>query len=205
MSAQANELAQANVHTSESASASASEAAAAAAAAAAAVPPMKYDLIPINSYTAFSQINDLTTTYPISSEFMENLDRVFYARYNNQQNTIFGYLLAPENALITQQVIGTDGYFFKLTTTRCGVDFIWNNQYTGKFLFYGPSKFKVVRAMNAINWRINKYTKAAANAADIAALAALEAEADTLSDTDYSDMPGLIPAASLVSASLVSA
>lgn len=67
--------------------------------------------------------------------------------------TTFGYLPAPTDAALTKQIIGKDGYYFKLTTTNTGVDFIWHDRKENHFLFWGP-KACVVRAMKIIQSRI---------------------------------------------------
>ena len=68
----------------------------------------------------------------------------------------FGFIPAPPHSEITKRVIGKNGYYFKMTTTLSEVGFIWHNRDTNKFLFWGPSPYNVVKAMNAIRWRIHK-------------------------------------------------
>ena len=55
-------------------------------------------------------------------------------------------------------IIGEDGYFLKLTTRNCDVDMIWHDRQNNMFLFWGPSIYAVVQAMNQIRSRIIKYT-----------------------------------------------
>jgi hypothetical protein len=69
--------------------------------------------------------------------------------------TTFGYLPAPANVDLTKQIIGKDGYYFKLTTINTGVDFIWHDRKENHFLFWGP-KVCVVQAMKIIQSRIRK-------------------------------------------------
>jgi len=70
--------------------------------------------------------------------------------------TTFGYLPAPTDAALTKQIIGRDGYYFKLTTNNTGVDFIWHDRKENHFLFWGP-KACVVQAMKIIQSRIRNY------------------------------------------------
>jgi hypothetical protein len=70
--------------------------------------------------------------------------------------TTFGYLPAPADPALTKQVIGKDGYYFKLTTNNTGVDFIWHDRKENHFLFWGP-KACVVQAMKIIQSRIRNY------------------------------------------------
>jgi hypothetical protein len=55
-------------------------------------------------------------------------------------------------------IFGEDGYFLKLTTRNCDVDIIWHDRHNNMFLFWGPSIYAVVQAMNQIRGRIIKYT-----------------------------------------------
>ena len=65
-----------------------------------------------------------------------------------------------------------------MTTTCCGVYFIWHDRDSNSFLFWGPSTFKTVKAMNSIRWRIIKYCELAQDETD--------------DDETDDDMPGLV-------------
>jgi hypothetical protein len=67
--------------------------------------------------------------------------------------TTFGFMAAPPNEHITKKIIGKNGYYFKLTTTNCNVDFIWHDRETNNFLFWGE-KQSVIRAMHKIRNRV---------------------------------------------------
>ena len=170
---------------------------------------IKYNLIPINSYQALLHIRDLTADVSnISPEFMNSLYNKMIDRFNIERPTVFSYLPAPASSEVSKKVIGGGGYYFKLTTTNCGVDFIWHDRMNNSFLFWGPSNFRLIRALNIIRSRILKYE----------ALQALEACqgqegwgqgqegwgqgqaqgqaqglcTNEIDDFDYSDMPDLI-------------
>ena len=118
--------------------------------------PMKYDLQKVNPYAALKHISELTLGSPmIDTGFMLNLYNNLLDRYG-VKDTVFGFMPAPDSNYITRQVIGKDGYFFKLTTTKCEADFIWHDSNNKMFLFWGSNNFRVVKAMNAIRWRIHK-------------------------------------------------
>ena len=138
-----------------------------------ALPPMNNDLIPVNSFMALNHIKDIAPN--VSSDFMLGLYNALLDRYSRGLPTVFSYIQAPNVKEITQQVIGSDGYYFKLTTIKSGIDFIWHDRDNNLFLFWGPSNFRVTKALNAISWRIRKIT-----------------DQYNVDDTDYSDMPGLI-------------
>lgn len=91
----------------------------------------------------------------VSEEFRNNL---FFRIGNRQWPTTFGMFNAPTNINALKMIIGEDGYFMKLTTRACDVDMIWHDRQNNMFLFWGPSVYAVVQAMNQIRSRIIKYT-----------------------------------------------
>jgi hypothetical protein len=166
--------------------------------------PVTYELTPVNSLDALNTIR-LCSRSNIDPSYLHTLSNNLLYRHNLQRATIFGFIHAPTIAAITQNVIGSDGYYFKMTTSITGVDYIWHDRYAGVFYVWGSNKFKVVKALNALRWRIHKYTLQDQAAPDLAApdlaapdLAAPDlgqaaaASPTPLSDTDYSDMPDLV-------------
>ena len=167
-------------------------------------PPMQYDLQFAPANMVYNHIAELTKNDVGATNYLAqikpDLDEFLY----KQKPVVFGYIPAPPHAEITRQVIGLKGYFFKMTTSCCGVYFIWHDTVNNVFLFWGPSKFKVVKAMNSIRWRIFKhyetykqseynkqseYKRSEYNRRS----AAPEPISDDEEDEDYSDMPGLVP------------
>jgi hypothetical protein len=120
-------------------------------------PPMRYDLKQGISQQVLNHLDNLniTTTGPVRDS-IERFKQALSLRQENKQYTTFGYIPAPPDSDVTRQVIGKDGYFFKMTTTLCDCDFIWHDRKNQVFLFWGSSKFKVVKALNSIRWRIHK-------------------------------------------------
>jgi hypothetical protein len=161
------------------------------------LPPITYDLTPVNSYASLMHIRSLTDNITtISPEFMLALCKMLMDRASDGVPTVFGYMKAPAKELVLKQVIGSDGYYFKMTTTTCGVDFIWYDRAQGMFLFWGANNFRIVKAMNAIRWRANKYCyldtlKAGTNAVGTNAVGT-NAVVVTSDEEDYSDMPELV-------------
>ena len=177
------------------------------------VPKMHYQLIDVpNYYYIYDHLNKLfenVTSRP-SFDAMCAFKQVLYQR-NNRSPTVFSNIRGPANTDIMRQVIGKDGYFFKMTTTLCGVDFLWYDKNSNNILCWGPSNFKVVKALNSIRWRIFKNEEQAeqqqaeqqqaeqqqaeqqkqqAEEERRAAAAALAEQQED--DCDYSDMPPLI-------------
>jgi hypothetical protein len=142
-------------------------------------PPMQYDLHKADAAFVYSHIKVLTENDVIATEYLEQIKPAMFA---NQRPIVFGYIPAPPVEHIIKQVIGAKGYFFKMTTVVCGVYFIWHDTTANTFLFWGPSTFKVVKAMNSIRWRIFKYCQMY-NAEPI--------DDETDDETD-DDMPGLV-------------
>jgi hypothetical protein len=136
------------------------------------LPYMNNEFIPVHSFVALNHIKELTSSVTIAPDFMLNLYNKLINRHNTFCPTIFTHIPAPENSDITRQVIGSNGYYLKMTTTITGVDFIWHDREKKLFLFWGQNNYGVVRALNAIQRRIKLVTERY--------------------ETDYSDMPPLI-------------
>ena len=124
------------------------------------VPPTQYDLKNHTYEQICSFINQQITwgayTTPEAIDAVTTFLETIKLKYNSGFTMTYGYIPAPPYSEVTRRVIGTNGYFFKMTTTLSGVDFIWHDRITNMFLFWGASVFKVVKAMNSIRWRIQK-------------------------------------------------
>jgi len=151
--------------------------------------PIKYDIRAVDSYAALMHIRYLSDNITnVSPEFIIDLYNTLIDRSRNRRPTMFGYMDAPSKE-ITKQVIGSDGYFFKLTTVKCGIDFIWHDRENKTFLFWGPSNFRTVKAMNAIRYRIKKLSVEEV----LETVGADANDHDNDDNDDCSDMPDLIP------------
>ena len=155
-------------------------------------PPMHYDLHKADAAFVYSHIKELTKNDTVASEYLEQIKPLMFAQ---QKPVVFGYIPAPPVEQIVKQVIGAKGYFFKMTTVVSGVYFIWHDTEANMFLFWGPSTFKIVKAMNSIRWRIFKYCQDySAQQIDLVYDAKREdakREEDADDDTD-DDMPALV-------------
>ena len=124
------------------------------------VPPTQYPLQRLYKNEVFDQIRILVSTGSINTSQGTKMSDEFLKTVLGQsrEETLwtFGYIPAPPHEIVTKRVIGIDGYFFKMTTTLCRVNFIWHDRLANMFLFWGKSNFSVVRAMNSIRWRIQK-------------------------------------------------
>ena len=127
------------------------------------VPYMHYDIKNIRSDDALNDIKSIIFGNRLTdsenrpcewNQFLQWLFQSLWFRHTNQISTYFSYISAPPSEEITKKVIGYDGYYFKMTTNKCGVDFIWHDLVNRRILFWGPTKFSVVKAMNSIRWRI---------------------------------------------------
>jgi hypothetical protein len=123
------------------------------------VPPMHYPLDHIPSSDMPGNFQRLIAIGCFPTDQAKNEANAFLdiVAKNPIINTwVFGYIPAPPHSDITRRVIGKDGYYFKMTTTLSGVSFIWHNRVNNTFLFWGSTNFQVVKAMNAVRWRIHK-------------------------------------------------
>jgi hypothetical protein len=160
------------------------------------MPPLSNYLHQVNSGLALQHIRNLTLNMSINtSDFMIDLCQQLIDRESQCYPTVFACIKAPDAKEITQQVIGTDGYYFKLTTIKTGIDFIWHDRDQNMFLFWGPNNFRTQKALIAITNRIRKITNIMHDAnttPDATATAYADAIASSADDTDYSDMPPLV-------------
>ena len=116
------------------------------------VPPMHYRLTKLTQLETFYQISNLTRNF---NDLPPNIATWIHRDINSRQFTSFGYIPAPPNVDMVKQIIGIDGYYLKLTTTKCGVDFIWHDRTTNEFHFWGEYQ-RCINAMNQIRYRICK-------------------------------------------------
>ena len=123
------------------------------------MPPMRYRLEKLTQLEARYQIANLTHGfYDLLPEIADWIHRDISSR----QFTSFGYIPAPPNVDMVKQIIGIDGYYLKLTTSNCGVDFIWHNRTTNEFHFWGEYH-RCIDAMNQIRYRICKIVESYKN------------------------------------------
>jgi len=118
-------------------------------------PPMQYPLFNVTLESVFLHLDHLTQFDLASPAYLVRLKEMMRERHQTKP-IIFGYIPAPPSESITKQVIGANGYFFKMTTTLCEAYFIWHDIENHMFLFWAASTFKIVKAMNSIRWRIVK-------------------------------------------------
>jgi hypothetical protein len=123
------------------------------------VPPMRYQLSKLSRFEALTQISSLTHNF---CDLPSGLVNWIHWDISSRQFTSFGYIPAPPNVDMVKQIIGIDGYYLKLTTTNCGVDFIWHNRTTNEFHFWGEYS-RCIHAMNQIRYRICKVVESYKN------------------------------------------
>ena len=159
------------------------------------VPQMKYDLSRINSEQILRHLDALANSGSFSTEQAIEQYNIFRTKIENaptgSQWTI-GHIPAPPNSEVTRRVIGTDGYFFKMTTNLNQIEFIWHDRISNTFLFWGTSNFKVVKALNSIRWRIQKCYETLPPPFPPPSKPTYEEHSDMDTDTDYDDLPELI-------------
>lgn len=123
------------------------------------VPPMHYRLEKLSHEEALFQIASLTNGF---ADLPPQIAHWINWDICSRRFTSFGYIPAPPNVDMVKQIIGIDGYYFKLTTTKCGVDFIWHDRATNEFHFWGEFS-RCIKAMNEIRYRICKVVESYKN------------------------------------------
>jgi len=117
------------------------------------VPKMTYALLRGPSNTSYVQIKNETNNFQgIEPRYVTILEERIFSR----PETLFAVLPAPKHAELCKRIIGQNGYFFKLTTANTGAYFIWHCRARNVFQFWAGSNGPLVKALNAIRWRIFK-------------------------------------------------
>ena len=121
-------------------------------------PKMYYKLTPLSGEQALDEIthhtNNFADQFKIDNDFAAELT----LNLGMTDEVYHGFLFAPKNNDITKQVIGKDGCYFHRATSECKIDFIWHNRQQNRFEFWGQ-KAPLIKAMNAIKWRIDTVTQ----------------------------------------------
>ena len=129
------------------------------------MPPTWFNLRKISAYEVLTQISYLTNHF---RDLPPEVAQWIIFDINSRPFSSFGSIPAPPSVDLVKQIIGIDGYYLKLTTQNCLVDFIWHDRVRNEFQFWGEYS-SCVKAMNAIRYRICKYVEASANKEPIAA------------------------------------
>jgi len=152
-------------------------------------PPVWFDLTEISPNQALLDIEKFTNRFENikDTDFIGQLYDGVNAHYSPYgfSSVIIGYIPAPPKSSANSQdvikkVIGTQGYWLKLTTQNSGVHFIWYEPVLNNFLFWAPDRRSIVAAMKAIRWRIIKYWEFTYQSTVVS------------KEEDFSDMPSLI-------------
>jgi hypothetical protein len=132
----------------------------------------RYNIYTYDSVGALSDIASVTNGFTsiLSPDYAIQLQMVLYGR--PPYPTFVGVLpftVSPDtsesdHATLLKKVIGGNGQYLKLTTQKSQADFIWYDDKTCTFLVYAGRKIAVIRALNAISWRIKKYKSPVAGA-----------------------------------------
>ena len=156
---------------------------------------MRFPLSEIPSSQALRDLHQFTQGFHSllkagQGAFVNDLHQQILMRYT----TIVGYLEATTYTPdVLKKVIGANGYYLKLTTTQCGIYFIWYDPVLTNLLFWAPNRFTIIKAMKIIRSRLRKYSAALAPPSIPDASQEAQAQAQDDNDDEYADMPGLIP------------
>ena len=115
------------------------------------MPPRWFNINQIYNYEMVMQIAKLTNNF--TDVPREVRDKILL---NERPFSSYGTIPAPPVNALVKQIIGSDGYYLKITTQNSGVDFIWHDRERNEFQFWGEYTC-CVNAMNVIRSRICKY------------------------------------------------
>ena len=73
-----------------------------------------------------------------------------------RKHTWFSFIDAPLHEELLKQIIGKDGLHFKNFTSKYGVDLIWHNRVSNRFLLWGP-KMALISALHALKRQIKRF------------------------------------------------
>ena len=74
-----------------------------------------------------------------------------------RKHTWSSFLVTPLDPDLIKQIIGKDGLHFKKFTTKYGLDLIWHDRESNRFLLWGP-KLGVISALYALKRHIKRFT-----------------------------------------------
>ena len=115
-------------------------------------------------------MNFSNQTYAEAYEDMKQYDGFFLATFlekvkNTPSDTLFKltvpYKESPDldNETILKKVIGTDGYWLKLTSEKQELEYLWYDTKNKNFLYWSENKNNCQRASGIINSRIFRITE----------------------------------------------
>ena len=73
-----------------------------------------------------------------------------------RKHTWFSFIDAPLHEELLKQIIGKDGLHLKNFTSKYGVDLIWHNRVSNRFLLWGP-KMELISALHALKRQIKRF------------------------------------------------
>jgi hypothetical protein len=106
------------------------------------------------TYAPLEEICEVTNNLSYVPAYFVNLHDDLALRRRVSQ---FGQFFAPSNYAVLNKVNGKYGFFLKKTIKETGIDFIWHDKEREQYLFWSPTKLRLIDAMNRIRSRIIKY------------------------------------------------
>jgi hypothetical protein len=101
------------------------------------------------SIQAISAVTNGQINLPYVAVMLETIQK--------RKHTWFSVLDAPIQTDLNKQIIGKDGLHFKMFTTKYGVDLMWHDRTTNRFLLWGP-KIGLLSALHALTRHIKRFT-----------------------------------------------
>jgi hypothetical protein len=113
------------------------------------------DRFPLKKQTSQESIQEIyaVTNGKINLQYMA----VILESIQRRKHTWFSFLDAPLHEDLLKQIIGKDGLHFKIFTSKYGIDLIWHNRASNRFLLWGP-KIGLISALHALKRQIKRFS-----------------------------------------------
>jgi len=113
--------------------------------------PQRFPLTKQNSQESIQAIHSATNG-KINLQYVA----VMMESIHKRKHTWSSFLDAPLHDDIIKQIIGKDGLHFKHFTTKYGLDLIWHDRDTNRFLLWGP-KMGIISALYALKRQMKRF------------------------------------------------
>jgi len=114
--------------------------------------PERFPLTKQTSQDGIQAIHNLTSG-KINLQYIS----IMLEAIQKRKHTWCSFLATPLDPDLIKQIIGKDGLHFKTFTNKYGLDLLWHDRESNRFLLWGP-KVGVIGAVYALKRHIKRFT-----------------------------------------------